>query len=137
MWAFCGFALAYFARNYDDPPAKSLLVRAFGVQIGLWIGFIIGCSLAAIGVVWTWVAFKKFWRARLDPAQVFLLLSLGALVLAPIKMTAQFSSRYVIGLLGVLLLVDAPRQSYRYWAARIFVGGCLGIAILWTYFQQG
>src|SRR5262249_1642123 len=47
--AFCGIALAYFARNYEDPPAKSLLVHLFGMQMGLWIGFVIGCGLVAIG----------------------------------------------------------------------------------------
>jgi hypothetical protein len=68
---------------------------------------------------------------------VFLLLSLGALVLAPMKMTAQFSSRYIVGCLGLLfLVVGAPLESRRYWAARMVFGSCLGMAILWTYFQQ-
>ena len=133
----CGFALSYFARNYDDPPAKSLLVHIFGNQFGLWIGFIIGCALAAIGVVWAWTAFQTFWRERRDPSRVFLLLSLGALVLTPMKMPAQFSSRYIVGCLGVLLLVvDPPLKSNGYWAARMFVGSFLGTAILWTYFRQ-
>ena len=140
MWiicTLCGFALSYFARNYEDPPAKSLLVHTFGNQLGLWIGFVVGCALAAIGAVWAWTTFKTFWRERRDPGQVFLLLSLGALVLAPMKMTAQFSSRYIVGCLGVLfLVVDAPLESRRYWAARMFVGTLLGMAILWTYFQQ-
>ncbi len=133
----CGFALAYFARNYEDPPAKSLLVHAFGMQLGLWIGFVVGCALGAIGAVWAWTTFKTFWRERRDPGQVFLLMSLGALVMAPMKITAQFSSRYIVGCLGVLfLVVDAPLKSSRYWAARMFVGSVLGMAILWTYFQQ-
>lgn len=133
----CGFALSYFARNYENPPAKSLLVHTFGNQFGLWIGFVVGCALAAIGAVWAWTTFKTFWRERRDPGQVFLLLSLGALVLAPMKMTAQFSSRYIVGCLGVLfLVVDAPRQSSPYWAARMVFGSFLGMAILWTYFQQ-
>ncbi len=135
--SLCGFALAYFVRNYEDPPAKSLLVHAFGTQLGLWIGFVVGCALAAIGAVWAWTTFRTFWRKRRDPGQVFLLLSLGALVLAPMQMTAQFSSRYIVGCLGVLfLVVDVPLQSRRYWAARMFVGSFLGMAILWTYFQQ-
>jgi hypothetical protein len=132
----CGFALAYFARNYQDAPAKSLLVHAFGMQLGLWIGFVVGCALAAIGAVWAWTTFKIFWRERRDPSQVFLWLSLGALVLAPMRMTAQFSSRYIVGSLGLLfLLVNAPRES-RLWAAQMLVGSLLGMAILWTYFQQ-
>ena len=135
--SLCGFALSYFARNYDDPPAKSLLVHIFGNQFGLWIGFIVGCALAAIGVVWAWTAFKIFWHERRAPSRVFLLLSLGALVLTPMKMPAQFSSRYIVGCLGVLLLVvDPPLKSNGYWAARMFVGSVLGTAILWTYFRQ-
>jgi hypothetical protein len=134
----CGFALAYFARNYEDPPAKSLLVHAFGMQLGLWIGFVVGCALAAIAAVWAWTTFKTFWRERRDPVQVFLLMSLGALLLAPMKITSQFSSRYIVGALGVLyLIVDARCQSPRHWAARIIVGTLLGMGILWSYYQQG
>jgi hypothetical protein len=136
--AVCGAALAYFARSYEDPPARSLLIKLFGAHMGLWIGFAVGCASAALGAIWAWSAFKIFWRQRRDPEQVFLLLSLGALVLAPLKMTAQFSSRYVVGCLTVLLLlVDVPLQLRGFWAARVFVGGLLGMAILWTYFQQG
>jgi hypothetical protein len=136
--AFFGVALAYLARNYEDPPAKSLLVRLFGMHLGLWVGFVVGCALGAMGVIWAWTALKAFWRERRDPVRAFLLLSLGALVLAPIKMTAQFSSRYVVGSLGLLLLVviDSPHQFRRCWAARMFAGSFAGIAILWTYFQQ-
>jgi hypothetical protein len=140
VWIICGlsgFALAYFARSYQDPPAKSLLVHTFGMQLGLWIGFFVGCALAAIGVVWAWTTFATFWRERRNAGHVFLLLSLGALILAPMKLTSQFSSRYVVGSLGVLLLiVDTPRELRRYGATRIVVGSLLGIAILWTYFQQ-
>ena len=141
VWVICTIfasTLAYFARKYEDPPAKSLLVHAFGVQLGLLIGFVIGCALAAIGVVWAWTAFKTFWRERKDPGQAFLLMSLAALVLAPMKITWQFSSRYVVGALGVLyLVIDAPCQSPRYRAARMIVGSILGMAILWSYYQHG
>jgi hypothetical protein len=135
--AFCGIALAYVARNYEDPPAKSVLVHLFGMQMGLWIRFVIGCALGAIGVIWAWVVLKTFRREWQDPGRAFLLLSLGALVLAPMKMTAQFSSRYIVGCLGVLLLViDSPHEFGRYWAPRMFIGSFAGIAILWSYFQQ-
>jgi hypothetical protein len=108
------------------------------MQLGLWIGFVVGCALAAIGAVWAWTTFKTFWRERRDPVQVFLLMSLGALVLAPMKITWQFSSRYIVGALGVLyLIVDAPCQSPRHWAARMIVGTLLGMGILWSYYQHG
>jgi len=73
------------------------------MQLGLWIGFVLGCALAAIGAVWAWTTFKTFWRDGEIRVQVFLLMSLGALVLAPMKITWQFSSRYIVGALGVLL----------------------------------
>lgn len=134
----CGSTLACFARNYGDPPAKSLLIHAFGMQLGLLIGFVIGCALAAIGAVWAWTSFQTFWRERRDPGQVFLLMSLAALVLTPMKITWQFSSRYVVGALGVLyLIIDAPCQSPRYRAARMIFGSILGMAILWSYYRQG
>lgn len=135
--AFCGIAFAYFTQNYEDPPAKSLLVHLFGMQVGMWIGFVIRCALGAIGLIWAWTVLKAFWREWHDPTRAFLLLSLGALVLAPMKMTAQFSSRYIVGCLGVLLLVtDSPREFGGYRAVRMFVGSFAGISILWTYFQQ-
>jgi hypothetical protein len=140
-WIICalfGVALTYLARSYEDPPAKSLLVQVFGMDVGLWVGFALGCVIAALGVGWAWTAFKTFSQDRRDAARVFLLLSLGALLLAPMKMTAQFSSRYIVGCLGVLILVVAsPCQSRRYGAARMVVGTFLGMAILWTYYHQG
>jgi len=136
--SLCGVALAYLTRDYENPPAKSLVVQTFGTQLGLWIGFVLGCVLAAIGVIWVWTALKTLSHERRDAAQVFLFLSLGALVLAPMKITWQFSSRYVVGALGVLyLIIDAPCQSPRYRAARMIVGSILGMAILWGYYQHG
>jgi hypothetical protein len=139
-WTGCcivGIAFAYFGRDYANPPAKSLLIRALGDQTGLLIGFVIGCALAVFGVIWVWNTFAMAWQARQNPRRVFLLLTLVALVLTPMKITHQFSSRYVVGLLGVLfLVVGAPRELRGAWAARMLAGSLVGAAILWTYFAD-
>lgn len=139
-WIGCcivGIALACFGRDYMNPPAKSLLIRALGDRTGLLIGFVIGCALAVFGVIWAWNIFVMAWQARQNPRRVFLLLTLVALVLTPMKITHQFSSRYVVGLLGVLfLVVGAPRELRGAWAARMLAGSLIGAAILWTYFAD-
>jgi hypothetical protein len=139
-WIGCcivGIAVACFGRDYANPPARSLLIRAFGDRTGLLIGFVIGCALAVFGVIWAWNTFAMTWHARQNPRRVFLLLTLVALVLTPMKITHQFSSRYVVGLLGVLfLVVGAPRELRGAWAARMLAGSLVGAAILWTYFAD-
>ena len=139
-WIGCcmlGIAFAVFGRDYSNPPAKSLLIRALGDRTGLMIGFVIGCALAIFGAIWAWNTFATAWQTRKNPRRIFLLLTLVALVLTPIKITHQFSSRYVVGLLGVLFLfVGAPRELQGAWAARMLTGSMVGAAILWTYFAD-
>jgi hypothetical protein len=139
-WIGCcilGIAFAVFGRDYANPPARSLLIRALGDRTGLLVGFVIGCALAIFGAIWAWNTFATAWQARQNPRRVFLLLTLVALVLTPMKITHQFSSRYVVGLLGVLfLVVGAPRELRGSWAARMLAGSAVGAAILWTYFAD-
>ena len=48
----------------------------------------------------------------------------------------QFSSRYVVGLLGVLILVvGVPQTSAYLLALRVALGSLAGAACLWTYFS--
>jgi hypothetical protein len=140
VWIGCcivGIAFACLGRDYANPPARSLLIWALGDRTGLLIGFVIGCALAVFGVIWAWNTFAVTWHARQNPRRVFLLLTLVALVLTPMKITHQFSSRYVVGLLGALfLVVGAPRELRGAWAARMFAGSLVGAAILWTYFAD-
>jgi hypothetical protein len=139
-WIGCslvGIVFAFFGRDYANPPARSLLILALGDRSGLLIGFVIGCALAVFGVIWAWNTFLMAWQVRQDPRRIFLLLTLIALVLTPMKITHQFSSRYVVGLLGVLfLVVGAPRELRGAWAGWMLVGSSVGAAILWTYFAD-
>jgi hypothetical protein len=136
LGAVLGVLAASVARDYSMPPAKSVLLRLFGEGPGLFAGFLLGVAIAMLGVVWLWHLLIKIWGARANPAALFPLLTLAALVATPVKMTAQFSSRYVVGLLGVLLLVVTPLPVTRWWWGRMLSGGLVGAAMLWTYYHS-
>jgi hypothetical protein len=135
--AFLGVGLALLSRDYANPPAKSLLLKIFGNQWGLLVGFCIGALLTAAAVVWVWNTLMIAWQERHEPIRVFLFLNLFALVAAPVMVSHLFSSRYVVGLLGVLVLVVGASQTSGFWLAlRISIGSLAGAASLWTYFHQ-
>lgn len=134
--AIAGIFVACLARDYAAPPAKSLLLRIFGERMGYGVGFLIGAGIAILGVIWAWNTLKAAWQTRFRPNQVFLFLTLFALVAAPIRMTAGFSSRYIVGLLGVLLIiVGVPRNLGTWWIIRLATGSLIGAATLWTYYR--
>ena len=129
-----GVGLALLTRDYASPPAKSLLLKIFGNQWGLFVGFCIGALLTIVAVVWVWNTILIAWQERRDPVRVFLFLTLFSLVAAPMKVSHLFSSRYVVGLLGVLILVVGVSKTSAYsLTLRIALGSLAGAASLWTY----
>lgn len=131
-----GVLLACLARDYANPPARSLLVQMFDERVALLAGFVIGLGLAGIGMVWVWNTLQEAWREREHPARSFLFLILFALVAAPMKVSHLFSSRYVVGLLGVLFIVVwLPGEQRGWWVLRMVSGCSIGAATLWTYFR--
>jgi hypothetical protein len=138
---FCvlaGVVLAFVTRDYQSPPAKSVLVNLLGVRAALFVGFGIGCALAALGILWLWNTLERAWSRRREPCAVFMFLTLYALVAAPIKIAHLFSSRYVVGLLGVLVLLlgTAERPANTTIAIIQGIGSIVGAALAWTYFQS-
>ena len=131
-----GVIFAWFTRDYANPPAKSLLLRLFGERIGFLTGFIIGTGFCIIGVMWLWNSFEDAWRQRHYPARVFAFLTLFPLLISPMMVSHLFSSRYVVGLLGVLLIVvHVPDEGRSWWVSRMLSGSLVGAATLWTYFR--
>ena len=132
-----GVTLACFVRDFSQPPAQSLLLHLFPETIALLVGFLIGSCLIVFGLIWLCRVAVEAWNARRTPTRIFLVLVLMALVAAPMKVTHQFSSRYVVGSLGVLfLVVGSPSKLNCWWAVRLIGGSSLGAAILWTYFHN-
>jgi len=132
-----GIVFALLCRDYTNPPAKSLLIGVFGERAGLAFGFMVNSLFMTAGILWAWTALQRCWQARRDPLRVFLFLTLFVLVAAPMKVSHTFSSRYLVGLLGVLVLVlEIPSNTAcRWYAVRMSVGSVLGAAILWTYYR--
>jgi hypothetical protein len=130
-----GISLAILSRQYANAPAKSLLLRIFPEPVALLVGFLIGCTLSVLGAMWLCNALHGAWTHRRDAHSAFSYLTLFALVSAPMKVIHQFSSRYVVGTLGVLFLVIAPRELGFWWAIRLGAGSLIGAAMLWTYFR--
>lgn len=135
--AFVGIAAAVLSRDYEQPPAKSLLMKIFGDRAAMIVGFLVGVGIAMLGVIWGWHLVNRIVEKRGQPAQLFLLLTLLALVSTPIAMTAAFSSRYIVGLLGVLyLVVGRFNEVSIWWHIRLVIGSSIGVATLWTYYHQ-
>jgi len=133
--AIVGAGLAFLTRDYANPPAKSLLLKILGNQGGLLIGFCIGTLLTTLAIVWAWNTLLAAWRERFEPSRLFLFLTLLALAAAPMKVSHLFSNRYVVGLLGVLVLVVRVAPTSGYWLVlRIALGSLAGAASLWTYY---
>jgi len=128
-----GACLAALSREYGEPPAKSLLIHFFGPDAGLAVGFLVFACMGAFGLYWLINTCMQLWQRREDSFQVFCGLILLALVLAPVKISHLFSSRYVVGLLGVLLIVLQPSPS-KFLAARILVGSLVGAVTLYLYY---
>lgn len=128
-----GACLAVLTREYEEPPGKSLLIRLLGTDVALVVGFLVFVVMAAFGISWLFITFMRLWQRRDDAYQVFCGITLLALVAAPVKISHLFSSRYVVGLLGVLLIILQPTSS-KLLAARIFAGSLIGAVILYFYY---
>jgi hypothetical protein len=92
-------------------------------------------AMTVVGLVCVWIAAHRAWYERRDIVRVFLYLTLFALVAAPAK-GFTFSSRYVVGALGVLLLVTGlPPRTDRWLPVRMALGTAAGALALLRYYQ--
>ncbi len=129
-----GFVFTWLSRDYNNPPAKSLLMRLFGEKFSLLLGFIVGAALGSLSILWCIETVKRGWRERSDLGRLFLYATLLALIVAPLKVSHLFSSRYVVGALGVLVLVLFDNKTERFENSRLCLGILLGSFMLYTYY---
>lgn len=130
-----GIVLTWLAHDYSRPPSKTLLLKVLGTPCGLIVGFLFRGILTSVAIVWLRNTLVMAWNERGEPVRTFLYVTLFALVAAPMKVSHLFSSRYVVGLLGVLILVvGVPTASTYSLAMRIALGSIVGAATLYTYF---
>lgn len=125
-----GSLLAWFLSGNQDLPAEPLLTRLLGPTGGRLSGTAVLAGMFAVGLLWLWNLPACVWKRRADSFQMMCSFMLLALAVSPIVISAQFSSRYLVGMLGVLVLVLQPVPSARL-AARIVAGSLIGAATLY------
>lgn len=128
--------LVVFVFEETEPPARSLLIRIFGEAESRWAGFAIRALMIWVGSQWLIAIVKIGWASKDDPGRLFLVILLLGFALAPAKISCQFSSRYVVGGLGVLSLLCAQREQVNIFSiVRLLLGASVGAATLKTYYQ--
>ena len=130
-----GFILTWISRDYNTPPAKGLLLRILGQDMGLLLGFIGGSAFGSIAILWTIETVRNAWRERSDLSRFFLYVTLFTLIIAPVKVSFQFSSRYLVGSIGVLTLILYSPKSEVFSLPRFLTGCLLGAITLSTYYS--
>jgi hypothetical protein len=129
-----GILLALLLQDPKGLPAAPLLTRLLGASGGAFAGLGLLAVMFSVGLIWLMNVPFYIWKRRADAFQVFCAFILLALALTPIKITSLFSSRYLVGMLGVLILVLRPVPSVGL-AARIVVGSLMGAATLYMKYH--
>lgn len=126
-----GAVLAVIMKDYKDLPAGPLLSRLLGPAGGVLAGTVLLAGMFSVGLLWLWNVPACVWKRRADSFQILCAFILLALALSPMKISAQFSSRYLVGMLGVLIVILQPVPS-AWLAVRIVVGSLMGAATLYV-----
>lgn len=131
--AASGTILAVGIRDHGDPPAKSLFLKLFGGEAAYTCGVVIFALMGSLGALWILNTCRVLWSRREDSFQIFAGVLLLSLVIAPVKVSHLFSSRYCVGLLSVLILFLQPKATI-FLAGRILLGSLIGSLILLSYY---
>ena len=124
-------AISMLFADYAFLPGRTLFPRLGAAALPFAV--IIRIAMTMLGFVWLWMALTRAWEERRDPARLFLYLTLFALVAGPAK-GFEFSSRYLVGALGVLLLVIGLPRLDLWLPLRIVAGSTAGAASLLRYY---
>jgi len=91
--------------------------------------------LFSLGVLFVASSFKNILNNRQNLKYIFLVMTMLFICFTTLKVTIQFSSRYVAQALPLFVLIAAPYTEASYFrATRIVMGSVLGLAILTSYY---
>jgi hypothetical protein len=134
--AVVSFAIVLLLFRDDPPPARALLNKMLGQNLAWMVGLGIRTVMISAGLVWFWYTIRTGWERRNDPLYLLTVLMLLALVAAPAKISHLFSSRYVVGGVGLLLLQMSPPTRLNKWdLLRLALGSAIGAGTLWSYYD--
>lgn len=118
-------------------PARTLAERTMPPSMFVWYPRLIGPLIVGLAGLWLMRFGREMWLVRQEPAWLYIHLALFLLALTPIAITHQFSSRYVVTDLGLLVLIlwkQCPPISWSH-VGRFGLGAALGSMILLSYYQ--
>ena len=134
-----GLGAAILALAYpiaEIVPARTLMGRILTPSVFAWYPRVISALLAGLAAIWMMRFARELWLYRDQRVWLFIHLSLLVLALTPIKISHQFSSRYVVTDIALLVLLVWKRHDPISWVygARVAFGTFIGAMILRTYF---
>jgi hypothetical protein len=119
-------------------PAESLVRSTVSPALFDWYLRIMSAVLVGLAALWLTRFVQELWLIRRDRIWIYIFSSLLLFAITPIKITHQFSSRYVVNSLGLLTLVlwRKPPSIGAAQILRFALGTILGAMILRTYYAQ-
>ena len=118
-------------------PAESLASMLLPNNIMGIYGLVCGILLIAVSIFYGINVVVRTIECRREEWRLVCQLGLILLLIWPVIMKAQYSSRYT--LMALPFLVLAVKDHYRvnsYTATRTIAGGLMGAAVLWTYYKS-
>ncbi len=135
FWLFIlGILLCLVFQKYDSLPAQTALFTLFGQTGGKVLGTIIIYIMVVLGLFWIFKIVSDLLYKREDVFNLYVGTVLLALAATPIKISHMFSSRYSVGLLGLLIILLKPEINIKS-GLRLIFGSAIGAVILLSYYR--
>jgi hypothetical protein len=128
-------SIIIFLSSWHYDPASSLAQKMIPSWLFSSYARLSGIGLAIVAFIWLYSFLLNAIEERRDKKMLFLYFILIILALTPISISYQFSSKYVVTCITVLVIIISPKlKVYFVTLPRYILGISLGIATLWTYY---
>ena len=118
-------------------PARSLVERFLGSASLPAVSRVSSALLVALAVLWFMQIATQMWARREERAQLFVCALLLLVAITPMKISVQFSSRYVAtGLTALVLVAGAELRPGLPLALRCLAGHLIGLGLLLSYYRS-
>lgn len=118
-------------------PARSLAERFLAPSLMPVYSRAASALLAALAALWLLRIVGQMWTLRHERAQLFVHSVLLLVAVTPIKISVQFSSRYVAtGLTALILAASSEQKPGLPLALRCLAGHAIGVGLLLSYYRS-
>ncbi|MCX5706243.1 MAG: hypothetical protein NTW13_00980, partial [Candidatus Omnitrophica bacterium] len=115
-------------------PMKGVTSHLFsGVVLEILL-FLVRGTYLTLAIVTIFGFLRKTWENRNDIVYLYFVFAVVGIVLTHIKISSQFSSRYVVAVAPLLIVLLARQIKFNlFLILRVLIGGAIGILSLSTY----